>query len=346
MKFRKYNNCTKLSGDWNGLSNSFFHHISFLKYLERTNPCNQTYYTLSENSQLLAGAILYSSDVNVLSFTNHSLSMPMRIIGLPLASDKSGLLGDDKYAKILIEEILDHEKGIILCLNFTQEIQLEKIIEMRTLPSMILKNEYGSWSNYLSILRHPYRRRILKTLKYSNPIQSKKSTCSEFTKDHYYQYLSVLSRSKTKIETLNFDFFVNLPGQFILNSFYSQKELVFWHIALIDQESYFFLLGGLDYDQCNKYDSFLNNLTTIIKDGITANCAMINLGQTAEIAKARFGAVAEEKKLFLYHKNRIVRFIFRKFSSHLSYNRPLEINNVFKRKQVSKPIHQRQEEYV
>lgn len=332
--------------EWNGLSNSSFHHISFLNYLERTNPCNQTYYTLSDKSQILAGAIVYSSDVNILTFTNHSLSIPMQIIGLPLASDKSGLLGADHYAQILVRELIGHEKGIILCLNFTQEIQLEKVVQMRTLPSMIVKNEYGSWSNYLKLLRHPYRRRLLKALKSSVDIRAIKSTCEEFTKDHYYQYLCVLSRSKTKIETLDFDFFKNLPSWFILNSFYSKDELVFWHIALIDQESYYFFLGGLDYDQCHKYDSFLNNLIAIIKDGIKADCETINLGQTAEIAKGRFGAATEEKKLFLFHKSPLVRFIFRKFSNHLSYKRPLEINHVFKKEHGSILLHQRPEEYV
>lgn len=329
MIVEKVNNVHEISPDWDKIVNSIYQKRSFLSHLEKTNNSNQRYYSLYDNGILCAGAIVYSLKINLFTFSNLKLKLPMQVIGLPISNDESGLLGNDKYVESLISIIFKKERGVLLCLNYKQRILNKKTINMMSLPCMIFQIEHGNWDIYLHSLRHPYRRRIIKALDKITNVSRRSETCQSFTENHYEQYLEVVNRSKTKLEILSIEFFKGLPNTFHLNSFYEEGNLLYWNITLEDKEDFYFLFGGLDYSVRDAYDSYINNLIEIIRDGINSRSNKINLGQTAEISKLRFGANPTQRKMFLYHNNIIFRWIFRALKKQLSYTTNNIINRVY-----------------
>jgi len=99
---------------------------------------------------------------------------------------------------------------------------------------------------------------------------------------------------------------------------------------LEEKECFYFLFGGLDYSIREDYDSYTNNLIEIIKDGINRKCLSINLGQTAEVSKVRFGANPKQKKMFLFHNSPIIRWFFRVFKKQLSYKPKNTKNRIYR----------------
>jgi len=331
MVIEKVNNVHELCNNWDSIANSFYQKRSFLLHLENTNNSNQRYYCLYDKGILCAGAVIYSLKINLFTFSNLELKMPMQVIGLPISNDESGLLGNDKYVQTLLDMIFEKEKGIILCLNYTQAISIRKTVEMISLPSMVFNIEHGDWESYLNSIRHPYRRRILKALNKVNNICKQTETCEKFTEKHYEQYLEVVNRSTSKLEIMNIEFFKELPHVFNLNSFYDNENLLYWNITMKDKKGFYFLFGGVDYSIRDIYDSYTNNLVEIIKDGIKRKCLNINLGQTAEVSKIRFGAIPIEKKMFLYHPSPVIRWVFRVLKKQLSYKPKIIRNRVYKK---------------
>jgi hypothetical protein len=330
MIIERVNSVHELKADWDKISNSIYQKRSFLNHLERNNFSNQRYYTLYEDENLCAGAVIYSLKINLFTFSNYKLKLPMQVVGLPISIDESGLIGNDQYVEILLTNIFENVKGFILCLNHEQSITNQKVIGMMSLPTMIFNIEYVDWESYIQSLRHPYRRRILKALNKVTNVSSRSETCKAFTKDHYDQYLEVVNRSKTKLEVMSIEFFRRLPDTFRLNSFYDEAKLLFWHVTIEDQNNYNFLFGGLDYSLRDVYDSYTNNLIAIIKDGINHKCQYINLGQTAETSKVRFGANPKQKKMFIYHNNKLIRMLLQVLKNQLSYTSKNIRNNVFR----------------
>ncbi|TXG38671.1 hypothetical protein [Seonamhaeicola maritimus] len=320
LKITTLKSADKLDLDWDVLCDSTYQRVRFLKHIELYNYCNQKYYQAHKNEKLVAGAVVYSLKVNVLTFAKYELKLPMTIIGIPVSVDAQGIIGAEEYCETILDYIMRQEHGIILCLNYDVPIEIKKIIEMQTLPSMIFNLKIPSWEAYLDTMRHNHRRRILKAQdKFSNVIL-KENLCAMFTTEHYNLYLDVLKVSKTKLEVLNFDFFINLPSEFKLHSFYSENKLLAWHISTSFNNIYYFLFGGINYELRDAFDSYYNNLIQIIKEAIAVSSTTINFGQTAEVSKNRLGATPHNKKMFIYHKNRLVSSIFKWSKNLLTYS--------------------------
>lgn len=336
MIIERLHSANELNNDWDLLANSIYQKRSFLTHLEKNNFSDQRYYVLYDNDILSAGAVVYSLKINLFTFSKLDLNLPMQVIGLPISNDENGLLGNAKHTELLLSEIFKNENGILLCLNYQQAVINKKVIKMSSLPSMIMRREHQDWDSYVKSLRHPYRRRILKALSKTKNVKGKSDSCKTFTREHYKQYLRVVNLSKTKLEVMNMAFFKNLPDTFELSSYFDNEKLLYWHITVEDHDNFYFLFGGLDYGLRDVYDSYSNNLIAILKKGIQRKCKIINLGQTAETSKARFGTFKAPKKMFLYHNNTLVRFVFRLLRQQLSHTPRIIRNHVFRNDQNGK----------
>ena len=324
------NKANDIDPNWDRLRNSVYQKRSFLIHAENFNPCDQRYYLGYNEDVLVAGAVTYKLNVNILTFAKFNFTIPMKVIGIPVSVDAKGLIGDGVFSEEMLYEILKKESGLIICLNYDVPLNITNSIEMQTLPTLVHSSFKSSWGEYLQLFRHPYRRRILKAEQKFKVISEEKTLCTRFTDAHYKLYLNIMQRTKAKLEILSKDFFLNLSSDFTLYSFYAESELIAWHITVFDKGTYYFLFGGLNYDLRYKYDAYYNNLIQIIKEGAAFKSDRINLGQTAEISKNRLGANLVEKKMFLFHKNPILRFLFRLSKNVLGYKLKTEVVNVYK----------------
>ncbi|MCU0371239.1 MAG: GNAT family N-acetyltransferase [Bacteroidales bacterium] len=319
-----------LDVNWDKLATCYFQKTGFLHHLHLYNPCNQRYYELFEGDRIIAGAVVYSLKVNLFTFSGLQANVKMQVIGLPVSVAAPSLIGDHDGSVYLINEILAREKGVILGLNLPVDLKLKKVVPMMTLPTIIFRNRFPDFTGYIQALRHPYRRRIRLILEKSAGVSYVMTKCREFTELHYKLYLEIMKRTTTRLETLSFDLFRNLPDNFVLGSQYDHDRLIAWHTLCFDGGTMFFFFGGMDYTQRDKLNSYNNNLLHILQTGIEKKCSMIDFGQTAEIAKMRLGAEVEPRAMFLYLHNPPALFLVKLFKSLMTYSKKQVPANVFK----------------
>jgi predicted N-acyltransferase len=201
---------------------------------------------------------------------------------------------------------------------------------MRTLPTILFENKFEDFESYMQALRHPYRRRLRIIMAKSQGVDYVVTKCNDFTDLHYKLYLEIMKRTKTRLETLSLDLFKNLPGNFTLGSEYHNGSLLAWHTLCYDGNVLYFFFGGMDYEQRDRFQSYYNNLLNILKTGLTNRSIRLDFGQTAEIAKMRLGGTAEERSMFVYHKNPMVLSLFKLAKPLIAYTRKSIEPKVFK----------------
>jgi hypothetical protein len=331
MKIKKITTANNICPTWNLLADSTYQKLDFLSHLEKYNPCKQRYYICFDSDKVVCGAAVYSLKINLFMFSKSSLSISFSVIGLPASVDAAGIVGKNtECINALFSAILQQEKGLILCLNYNSIEKVKKIIKMQTLPTLIFEKKNDTWDDFLNSVKHNYRHRILKAESKIKNTEKRTEPCSCFTKEHYNQYLAVMERTKTKLEVLSFDFFYNLPETYQLISIYHGKNLLVWHISTSDSTTYYFLFGGMNYELRDKFDSYYNNLISIIKEGFDTECKMINLGQTATIPKNRLGSTIVPLSMFFYHHNPLIRLFLFLGKKLISYKIKEKCVNIYK----------------
>lgn len=254
----------------------------------------------------------------------------MTIIGIPVSIASFPVWGNEKEFEHLLSEILKREKGLILGLNFRNHFLQKKVVNMRTLPTIVMENDFSDFRHYLNEMRHSYRRRMHRISQKFNNVITHSTLCSQFSENHYQLYLDVMKRSRTKIETLSFDFFRQLPDNFLLTTHYLDTTILAWHICTSDQPSLYFFMGGINYPLRDEYSSYYNNLFSIVEYALINGFKKIDLGQTAEIAKLRLGGTVSERNMFLYHRNLLLLLIFRVVKPFIEYSVRHNTQHVFK----------------
>lgn len=333
LSFQILDFAIELPDEWDSVSNSIFQRKLFLQHCENYNPCKQRYYVLFENGLFKAGAIVYTLDIHLFTFSQIPSQLKMQVIGVPASISASGLVGSEKYyIEILIKEIFKLEKGLIVGLNTETDIRPSSALILNMLPTLELKRSFHTWDEYFESLRSSYRRRSLQIVEHFNGINKIITRCDTFSNDHYELYLQIMKHTPSKLEVLTLDFFKNMPSEFLLSSYYDEDSLICWNITCNDENKFYFFFGGHDYDALEYYQSYFNNLFGVLENAINAGYNIIDFGQTAEFAKMKIGAEVVEKQLFLFHKNRWILQILRMFSSLIDYKPVREKFHVFNEK--------------
>ncbi|MDO8896859.1 MAG: GNAT family N-acetyltransferase, partial [Bacteroidales bacterium] len=330
MEFKRIQASIKLPAEWDALADNYFQQTKFLLHTEKYNPCQQRYYTCSENGKLISAAIVYSLRLDLLTFINIKSPVKMNITGIPCSVSSKGIFGDKAAVEALKKHICQVEKGFVLFLNLEDEPVKGCFASGKTLPTIVLKNNFDKWDDYLAALRSNYRRRLILLSKNNSDLRFERKSCSEFTYEMYRQYLAVYKRSSGKLEKLNCDFFKNLPPEFNLTICFKNETILGWNITLESPTVYYFFLGGIDYKQNKIHNTYLRLLSAIIEDGIEKKLKAIDLGQTAETPKMRLGGKPEIRYMQAHHHNRFLNNTLKSFSTLLEYKRKLENTHAMK----------------
>ncbi len=320
----------ELDPNWDTLADWYYQKREFLALLHLHNFCGQRYYELFVDGTLGAGTIVYPFKTNILTFSRFNLFVPTTIIGLPISIATVPIIGDPACYERLLEEILQREHGILLGLNFKDRYLQDKVVNLRTLPTMVINRPFRDFGDYLEELRYHYRRRILLLQEKFQDVRTETTGCSAFHEIHYQQYLDVLERSTTKLETLGISLFQNLPSNFRLTTHYRDDTMLAWNICMHDRNTVFFFMSGINYSLRDPYKSYHNNLCSVIRYACAEQCDRMDLGQTAETAKKHVGGTEEERIMFLYHKNALLRIVFRLLKKLFEYTVILKEYHVFR----------------
>jgi len=320
----------ELDNEWDDLAHCYYLKREFLLHLHTYNYCAQKYYELYENGVFIAGTIVYSMKVNILTFLNFPSPIKFRIIGLPISIASPPYVGDQREIEYLLSDIIKTEKGLILGLNFKEDYLPHKFLNLRTLPTIVMSLPFDGMEEYERSLRHPYRRRLHRIKEKFKEVEIVDSSCSVFNEEHYELYMQVMKTTTTKLEILKAEVFKYLPAGFELTTYYSKGKMLFWHILCRDHDVMYYFMCGMNYALRDQFHIYNNSLFEIISTAVKYKYNRLDLGQTAEIAKTRIGGVPDERRMFMYHKNKIVMSLLGLFQGLIAYSKHTELPKVFK----------------
>ncbi len=277
-----------------------------LLLLERVNSCGQKYYKLKDTV-----IVTYLHKLNLFNFKKgFNLSLPVRIVGLPISIEISGIFGDTNQVLKILKEI----KSLTLILNSDTEF----INGGKTLSSFIFKNDFIDFNDYMNMIRSSYRRRIKIAIDKAKNINIKRLETQDFNYSHYNLYKDVYDRSDNKLELLTIDFFKETV--FELYEFRNSKNQVLAFVQLLERNGQlFFLFCGFREEDTLKYDIYYNILLFILKEGIKRGVETINYGQTSEETKSKIGCNEAYKYLYLHHNNPVLGWMLKKLTPNFSY---------------------------
>lgn len=292
--------------------------FSLLKLLEEVNPCNQSY-DFNNNSLVIS----YDLKINLMNFLGKfPLRAKARIIGLPISLCEKGYFGDINE----VLKIIHDKKGLKLILNGNKDLNSKG----RTLSTFVFYNRFKSFDDYLSNMRHGYRRRIKRALAQRDRLLIRELSPDDFKSSHYSLYINIMKRTKNPLETLKIEFFQRYDAK--IYEFLDRKTnkvLGFVQLKRIEDTLYF-LFCGFNKEDNEEYDLYYNMLLKIVEEGIESGVDKINFGQTSEESKLKIGCTEAERYLSIYHSNSLVNKILQKFLPVFSY-KPYQIShNVFK----------------
>ena len=260
---KRYNSIHEIEPSlWNGIlnDNDVFHTHDFISIVEDSKVENADFYYLLiyDRDQLVGTTVFSAFTVSLDLFISNSafvqkikkifpklFSIKVLACGLPASFGQLNLkIADKQYAaeisSIIADEMKALSKKLRISLLTVKEFRRDELALFRqfenegffsgySIPYMNLDVHWKSFDEYLSSLRHHYRRRILlslKKIKHNQPAILTSfqqlngqpgliltETSEDMATEFYKKYLAVMERTPTKLETLNLDFFKNLFRQ-------------------------------------------------------------------------------------------------------------------------------------
>ena len=234
-----------------------------------------------------------------------------------------------------------------------------------SIPYMHLDVLWKSFDEYLSSLRHPYRRKIclsLKKIRQRRPViineadydysQTDPSLVlaephEDFAGEFYGKYLAVMSRASTKMETLNLSFFKNLfrqKGNCKMLHLMAAGKILSTAVLVFTGDTLTFMLSARE-NQKDEYDSYFNLVYGIIALAIQWGCQKIKMGQTAYHLKQCVGAIPEEEFIFFACRRPLLHRLLKSLRHTIFPQMKLTTMNVFRTAEPVNKYKAKHEEY-
>jgi predicted N-acyltransferase len=196
---------------------------------------------------------------------------------------------------------------------------------------MNLEIQWNSFDDYLFSLRHHYRRKILSALKkigqsrpnimkeceYNHKAESPALVLSEpdeYGADEFFKnYLAVMKRTPTKLETLNAAFFEKLflqKADYKLLNLVVKGKIISSAVLIFENDALIFMLVGRENEK-DEYDSYFNLVYGIIALAIQSGSRKLKMGQTAYWVKQCAGALPETERIYFASRRPFVHGILK-----------------------------------
>ena len=314
---KKFERATDLPNEWDLLcKNNIYMSRHFMSFMEKVNPCNQSYHTFYENGELSSGFMMFERKFNLFIFTKFKIKVKMKFVYLPLSASESSIIfgADNTEASSVLHDM----KGIKIIINTDKHESLDGFAKGHYLPVCIVDLKWKTFDEYLKSLRSSYRYRYKKALKKGAKIEyTILSDNNDFTHEMYGLYEQVFNHAEYSLEKLTHDFFKSDISKIVCMKI-EQKTVAFVQI-IEHQDMLIFEFGGYDYKIAHEYDLYHNMLLYMMKYAIENGFKKVHYGQTAYDAKMKLGCELYEKFFLLSHSNKIINFLINKFSRRLEY---------------------------
>jgi predicted N-acyltransferase len=247
--------------------------------------------------------------------------------GLPVSVGQKHLLfattADPRVVLQLLDKILDElavrENARFIVYKEFDESSAQQMLSLLGLgyrraecPAMHeLKRRFTDFGAYCAALKSHYRNDIarsqrkfercgLRVVNLYTPIE----IIPRYTENVHKLYEAVVARAEIQLEVLPREFFLELvrqfPNQTSLTLIYDGECVVALNWGLRNGLVHHFLFCGMDYSLTDKADIYFNLMFQHLDAAMKGAPDWIEVGQTADMFKARLGC--EPRKLFLYVK--------------------------------------------
>lgn len=258
------------------------------------NPLKQEYYYIERGSDY-AFFILYHNHMNIFTLGKKELFMNVKTVGFPCSLSDSGYITNNLS---FMMEFIKTIKGGKLILNVTGPVDVKGAVLGETLPTCVLKLDCDSAEEYIQSLRSNYRRRIALAKKRCTDVEMRLIT--DASVDVHELYLNTYQKSEYKLECLDKGFFDRIDADKLV--FFRADKPIGFVLLKKDGEKLIFMLCGMDYSAPTA-DLYYYMLFNIVNFAFENDCKVIDLGQTSEHTKLRFGAKLDKRYFYAVHSN-------------------------------------------
>nr|WP_294903130.1 GNAT family N-acetyltransferase [uncultured Lacibacter sp.] len=385
---------------WNSIvrEQDVFHRHNFIRIVEDSKVEDAGFYYLLfyHDEKLVATTILSVFSFNLDLFISDNFfvqwikkispgffKIKLLVCGLPASFGQLNLaLTDNMYAAEVCSLITGKMKMLAKELNISlmavkefrqaehqyfRQFEREGFFSANSIPYMNLEIKWKSFAEYLSALRHPYRRKIilsLKKIQQSYPVITREAEYrknntmpalvlsepdEDFARLFYKLYLAVMDRTATKLEVLNYAFFRNIfqqQNEYKILSLVVKGEVISAAVLIFTEDTLIFMLAGREHEK-DKYDSYFNLIYGIIALAIERGCREIKMGQTSYWVKQCVGAMAEPELIYFASRRPVIHWVLKHMRHIIFPATKLKEIDIFRKaahlsKHMEPPVHEKQ----
>lgn len=203
-------------------------------------------------------------------------------------------------------------------------------------PNSILPLPWTHYADYIAALRHPYRARLRKAAAKLQEagIVARVGPLADYDATDHRLYEAVVERAAIQLERLTPAFFSGLgrvlPASTALLRFVRCGQTVGWVAILLDRGCAYDLFHGIDYEANRTADLYFNQIAGTIRFAIDSGARALSLGQSTEIAKARFGGWPVPLWILLRHRTGMLQTTLRWATPLLFPEKAIPEHHVFR----------------
>ena len=218
------------------------------------------------------------------------------------------------------------------------ELTERSYMKLPSLPYHELSLKWSTFCDYLNAMRADYRRQIRQDTERASKagltLERRNDFGDECHRIHAL-YKEIMQNTENWLEILPLTFFEQLNQLFARETHAvlarHQGTIVGSAILLKSGRSITFLLAGIDQRFNRKFHFYPHLLAGVIADAIDSRADYLNLGQTSDRLKSRFGSTVTKRWIYLRHKQAPVNWLIRR-SSPLLFPEPRALSRrVFRR---------------
>lgn len=302
---------------------------NILALLEQVNPCGQRYHLAIDSAGIASVAVTYRQRLNLLTFSRGALRWPVHIAGIPCSVSVPGVALRSPAGAAALLASLRATRGLTLMLNMPEAPACDGMVSGHTLPCCRLEVRWPDFAAYRTAMRSHYRHTLDRVLHHSAALTAEPlASPAGFTDDMHALYLNVFRRSAYPLECLTPAFFRAFPAT--ITVFRAQGRCAGFVQTLRHADTLYFMFGGVDDTMLARSDTYRCMLLHMIRTGIDSGCRWIDLGQTAEAIKLKFGCTLAPRRMQATHAAPAARWLLRRAAGLLSYRPPEEKYRVFR----------------
>ena len=384
LTVKKYKSIHEIDAQhWDSILNpgDIFHTHNFISIVEDSKVENADFFYLLfyKSEKLAATAVLSAFNISLDLFISNGrlikkikkhfpnlFTIKILVCGLPASFGQQNLkIADYSYvnevcslltremrliAKELRIKFMAIKEFLEKDINIFRSFDHQGFFSANSIPYMNMDLPWNNFNEYLSSIRHHYRRKIrlsLRKVGHSKPViisQDDYNADSDkpafvlthpdekFADEFYRMYLKVMERTPTKLETLNKAFFEILFHQKenckLLNLLVKGK-VISSGVLIFYKDTLTFMLVARENEK-DKYDSYFNLIYGIIALAIETGCKKIKLGQTAYWVKQCVGGEPEKEYIWFASTSKFWHWMLRKANKLVFPETKLKHVQVFK----------------